>query len=270
MTNRSWNCALEIARHGEGLVEPNPQVGAVVVKDGQIVGEGWHQKFGGPHAERHALAAAGPRARGATLYVTLEPCCHAGKTPPCTDAVIEAGIARTVVAVSDPFPQVCGGGIDRLRSAGIECEVGLREQEARARLAVSEACHHGATMGHRQVGHDARWKDRNAHRLEPVDHRRCARDLAHQVRGRMDAIVVGGGTVRTDDPLLTARPAGPRTATRIALGDVGRESRLASTAGEAPLMVCALPRAAARRVRLAHPCRGRVSADRARRPHLAD
>ncbi len=121
--------AIELARRGEGFVEPNPMVGCVIVRDGQIVGEGWHQQFGGPHAEVHALAAAGERAKGATMYVTLEPCCHQGKTPPCTDAIIAAGIQRVVTAVRDPFPKVAGGGLKRLAAAGIDVELGLHEAE---------------------------------------------------------------------------------------------------------------------------------------------
>src|SRR5437764_9778363 len=102
--------ALELAERGRGHVEPNPLVGAVVVRDGQLVGEGWHQRYGEAHAEVNALAAAGAAARGATLYVTLEPCCHQGKTPPCTDAILRAGVGRVVAAMSDPFPQVAGQG----------------------------------------------------------------------------------------------------------------------------------------------------------------
>src|SRR6266516_2446613 len=106
-TDEGWmRRALELAERGRGAVEPNPLVGAVVVRDGIVVGEGWHQRYGGPHAEVYALAAAGAAARGATLYVTLEPCCHHGKTPPCTDAVIRAGVRRVVAAMLDPFPQV--------------------------------------------------------------------------------------------------------------------------------------------------------------------
>src|SRR5215204_5761477 len=101
--------AIELARRGQGYVEPNPMVGCVIVREGQIVGEGWHQRFGGPHAEVEALQAAGARATDAMMYVTLEPCCHHGKTPPCTEAVIMAGIKRVVAAMSDPFPQVAGG-----------------------------------------------------------------------------------------------------------------------------------------------------------------
>src|SRR6516164_10834636 len=111
--------ALELAERGRGHVEPNPLVGAVVVREGRAVGEGWHQRYGQAHAEVNALAAAGEAARGATLYVTLEPCCHFGKTPPCTDAVLRAGVARVVAAMSDPFPQVAGQGAEQLRQAGV-------------------------------------------------------------------------------------------------------------------------------------------------------
>src|SRR6059058_3727861 len=121
--------ALQLAEYGRGYVEPNPLVGAVVVRDGRVVGEGWHQRYGGPHAEVHALAAAGEAARGATLYVTLEPCCHQGKTPPCTEAILRAGIVRVVAALTDPFPQVAGQGSARLRSAGVTVECGLAEAE---------------------------------------------------------------------------------------------------------------------------------------------
>src|SRR6476469_8060321 len=124
--------ALALAEKGRGYVEPNPMVGAVVLDSaGQLAGEGWHQKFGGPHAEVFALAAAGDRARGGTLVVTLEPCCHHGKTPPCTDAVLKAGIAKVVAAMEDPFPRVAGQGAARLRGAGVVVEFGLGEAEAR-------------------------------------------------------------------------------------------------------------------------------------------
>src|SRR5262249_49788303 len=132
MNDAHWmQQALELAERGRGHVEPNPLVGVVVVRDGIVVGEGWHQKFGGPHAEMHALQAAGKAARGGTLYVPLEPCCHHGKTPPCTDALIQAGVARVVAAMADPFPQVAGGGVAQLRAAGVAVEVGLCEAEAR-------------------------------------------------------------------------------------------------------------------------------------------
>src|SRR5712664_4151458 len=124
MNDTDWmRRALELARQGRGWVEPNPLVGAVVVRDGKMVGEGWHRRFGEAHAEVNALAAAGEAARGATLYVTLEPCCHHGKTPPCADAVIRAGITRVLAAMCDPFPQVQGAGLARLREAGIDVQV---------------------------------------------------------------------------------------------------------------------------------------------------
>src|SRR5215831_12833986 len=127
-SDRQWmGRALELAERGRGYVEPNPLVGAVVVRDSRLVGEGWHRRYGEAHAEVNALSAAGEAARGATLYVTLEPCCHFGKTPPCTDAVIRAGIVRVVAAMSDPFPQVAGQGGELLRQAGIAVEVGLCE-----------------------------------------------------------------------------------------------------------------------------------------------
>src|SRR5688500_12992862 len=122
--------ALSLARRGLGQTAPNPMVGAVVVRDGEIVGEGWHARFGGPHAEPVALAAAGARARGATVYVTLEPCAHQGKTPPCTHALIAAGVARVVAATADPNP-VASGGAAQLRAAGVDYQVGVSEREAR-------------------------------------------------------------------------------------------------------------------------------------------
>src|SRR4051794_6839436 len=128
MTDDDWmRRAVELAGRGRGSVEPNPLVGAVVVRDGTLVGEGWHERFGGPHAEGNALAAAADAARGAALYVTLEPCCHHGKTPPCTDAILQAGIKRVVAAMADPFPAVAGHGIAILREAGVVVDVGIGE-----------------------------------------------------------------------------------------------------------------------------------------------
>src|SRR3569833_2628853 len=124
--------ALQLAVHGLYTTSPNPRVGCVIVKDGRVVGEGWHERAGTPHAEIHALNAAGEAARGATVYVTLEPCSHHGRTPPCAEALISAGVARVVAAMSDPNPLVAGGGISMLTLAGIQAEVGLLEAEARA------------------------------------------------------------------------------------------------------------------------------------------
>jgi diaminohydroxyphosphoribosylaminopyrimidine deaminase/5-amino-6-(5-phosphoribosylamino)uracil reductase len=233
--------ALELAERGRGYVEPNPLVGAVVVRDGHFAGEGWHQRIGQAHAEVNALAAAGEASRGATLYVTLEPCCHYGKTPPCTDAVIRAGIRRVVAAMQDPFPAVAGQGSALLRAAGIEVEVGLCEAEARRLnapylkvLATGRPWVHAKwamTLDGKIATHagDSKWISNEA-----------SRRLVHELRGRMDAIVTGIGTVLADDPQLTARPPGPRTAARVILDSMGRlppTSRLAVAAREVPVVV---------------------------------
>ena len=241
-TDETWmRRALEIAERGRGAVEPNPLVGAVVVRDGHAVGEGWHQKYGGAHAEVNALAAAGETARGATLYVTLEPCCHHGKTPPCTDAILRAGIARVVAAMSDPFPQVAGQGAAILRSAGIAVEVGLCEAEAR----LLNAPYLTLLAKNRPYVH-AKWAMTLDGKISTASGEskwisgEASRRRVHELRGRMDAIVVGVGTVRADDPLLTARPPGPRTAARIILDShlaLPVTGRLVQTIADAPVMV---------------------------------
>lgn len=245
--------ALELAGRGAGHVEPNPQVGAVVVAaDGTIVGEGWHAVFGGPHAEVAALAAAGPAARGATLCVTLEPCCHHGKTPPCTAAIIAAGIARVVVATGDPFPAVAGRGITALRVAGIDVETGLLAAEAHRLIAPFRKL---VETGTPWV--IAKWAMSLDGRLAaPPGADRWisspeSRSLVHALRGRIDAIAVGIGTVLADDPLLTARPPGPRQPLRIVLDSAARlplAAALVRTAREVPVLVAAGPAAAADRV----------------------
>ena len=198
--------ALRLAERGRGRVSPNPMVGAVLVRDGTVVGEGAHRRFGGDHAEAEALAAAGAAARGATLYVTLEPCAHRGHTPPCADAVIAAGVARVVCALEDPDPRVAGRGLQRLRNAGIDVEVGLCSREAGAQNA--------AFLKHRRSGRPlvllklgqsldgciatrtgaSRWITSEA-----------ARRHAHRWRSWVDAVAVGAGTVLADDPELTVR-----------------------------------------------------------------
>jgi diaminohydroxyphosphoribosylaminopyrimidine deaminase/5-amino-6-(5-phosphoribosylamino)uracil reductase len=252
-SDRRWmQHALALAERGRGLVEPNPLVGAVVVRDDQVVGEGWHQRFGEAHAEVHALALAGERARGATLYVTLEPCCHHGKTPPCTDAVLGAGIRRLVAAMLDPFAQVAGRGAALLREAGLEVEIGLEENPARRLnapylklLATGRPYVHAKwamTLDGKiatRAG-DSRWISNEA-----------SRRRVHALRGRMDAIVVGIGTVLADDPLLTARPPGARTAVRIVLDSKGRlpsTSQLVTTARAAPVLVVTAGQEARERV----------------------
>ena len=236
--------ALELAQLGWGQVSPNPLVGAVVVKNGMVAGEGAHRRFGGAHAEVEALAVAGERARGATLYVTLEPCTHHGKTPPCVDAIIRAGVSRVVVAVRDPNPQA-GGGVEQLQAAGIRVDVGVLVEEATElnapfihafrsdrpwvtlKLAVSldGAIAHAARTTSWLTGPESR---RRVHRL----------------RAGSDAVAVGMGTVLADDPLLTVRDADPpRIApTRVIFSRTGRlplTSRMAQRSHEAPVIVFA-------------------------------
>ncbi len=239
--------ALHLAERGRGHVEPNPLVGAVVVREGRVVGSGWHQRFGGPHAEVFALEEAGEAARGGTLYVTLEPCCHFGKTPPCTDAILRAGVKRVVAAMSDPFPEVRGKGIALLREHGISVEVGCLADEAEelnapylklvrtgrpyviAKWAMSLDGRIATVTG------DARW-------ISGEESRR----KVHEVRGKVDGILIGIGTALADDPLLTARPHGPRTACRIVLDNRLRlplSSRLVQTAKEVPVLIFHEPQA---------------------------
>lgn len=240
--------ALGLAERGQGFVEPNPAVGAVIVDDsGQILGEGWHQKFGGPHAEIHALAAAGSAARGATMFVTMEPCCHFGKTPPCSKAVIAAGIRKVIVATRDPAPHVDGGGIEELRQAGIEVEVGLLERQANRLVApfVQLATRRLPWIhGKWAMTLDGKIASRTG-RSQWISNE-ASRATVHRLRGRMDAILVGIGTVLADDPLLTARPAGPRLATRIVIDSKARipvDSQLMQTCSQSPVLIITTPQA---------------------------
>ncbi|MCY2967142.1 MAG: bifunctional diaminohydroxyphosphoribosylaminopyrimidine deaminase/5-amino-6-(5-phosphoribosylamino)uracil reductase RibD [Planctomycetota bacterium] len=234
--------AIELARRGDGAVEPNPMVGAVLVdSDLRSIAEGWHQRYGGPHAEVHALACAGERARGATLFVTLEPCAHHGKTPPCADAVIQAGIARVIVGSLDPFPQVDGRGIAKLRAAGIAVETGLLDDEVRCLNApFRKLVQTGLPWVHAKwaMTLDGRIASRTGESKWISNPK--SRQLTHALRGRMDGILVGIGTALADDPLLTARPTGPRTALRIVVDSQARlpvDSQLVRTAGESPVLV---------------------------------
>jgi diaminohydroxyphosphoribosylaminopyrimidine deaminase/5-amino-6-(5-phosphoribosylamino)uracil reductase len=233
--------ALELAVQGEGYVEPNPMVGCVIVQGAEIIGEGWHHRFGDAHAEVEALKLAGSRAAGATLYVTLEPCCHQGKTPPCTQAVIRAGIRRVVVALADPFPQVAGSGLAELRAAGIAVEVGLLEAEARRLCAPYLKllrCGRPWVIAKWAMTLDGKIATRTGSSQWISNPQ--SREIVHRLRGRVDAIIVGRETARRDDPLLTARPAGPRTALRIVTdtrGTLSSQSQLVRTAGEVPLLV---------------------------------
>ncbi len=230
--------ALELARQGEGFVEPNPMVGCVIVRNGAVIGEGWHKKFGGPHAEVEALADCRSRGHdpaGADVYVTLEPCCHHGKTPPCVNALIAARVGRVIAAMIDPFPQVSGGGVAKLREAGITVEVGLCEMQARRLLAPFAK---RVTTGLPFV--IAKW-------AQSIDGRIATRTgdskwissgesrvMVHELRGRVDAIVVGINTVLADDPVLTARDVEVRRIARRVVIDpslkIPMKSKLVQTA----------------------------------------
>lgn len=253
-SDESWmNEAVELARKGQGFVEPNPMVGCILVRDGRMIGQGYHAVYGGPHAEVNALTdcrRSGEDPRGATAYVTLEPCCHFGKTPPCADALIQADIARVVIAVKDPFPAVDGGGIRKLQDAGIEVVSGVHHQASRrvlapylkrvrtgkpwviAKWAMSIDGRIATSIGESQwiTGPESRSK-------------------VHELRGRVDAIMVGMGTVLADDPLLTARGIGLgkpiRTPTRIVFARSrvpDLKSQMVRTASEVPTWIVAGPK----------------------------
>ncbi len=209
---RPWmQRALQLAALGRGATSPNPMVGAVVLDaTGQWVGEGFHAKAGEPHAEVGALRQAGERAQGGTLVVTLEPCCHHGRTPPCSEAVIAAGISRVVVAMADPNPQVAGGGIARLQAAGLEVLQGVCEAEARAlNRAFVHRIHTGRPLGLLKWAMSLDGRTALSNGVSQWISGPKARTWVHQLRSRCDAVIVGGGTVRADNPLLTSR--GKRT-----------------------------------------------------------
>src|SRR6266851_3505644 len=240
---RFMQLALTLGKRGQGRSWPNPAVGAVVVNDGVIVGRGWTQPGGRPHAEPEALKRAGEAARGATLYVTLEPCSHVGKSPPCADAIIAAGIARVVSAIEDPNPEVAGQGHARLRAAGITVEIGLGALEA----------------AHDHAGHFRRVRDNRPHvilklavsaddKIGAAGHKpvaitgEAARTRVHLLRAQCDAILVGIGTVLADDPLLTCRLPGmeARSPVRVVLDRslrISGTSRLVQSARRTPLWV---------------------------------
>ncbi len=240
---RFMQLALTLGRRGQGRTWPNPAVGAVVVKDGVIVGRGWTQPGGRPHAEPEALKHAGEAARGATLYVTLEPCSHIGKSPPCADAIIAAGIARVVSAIEDPNPEVAGQGHAKLRAAGITVDIGLGAAE----------------VARDHAGHFRRVRDKRPHVIlklavssddkigaagrKPVAiSGEAAKARVHLLRAQCDAVLVGIGTVRADDPLLTCRLPGmeARSPVRVVLDRnlrIAGSSRLVHSARETPLWV---------------------------------
>lgn len=209
---------LELARKALGKTAPNPLVGSVVVRDGIVVGEGFHPGAGHPHAEVFALRNAGELARGATLYVNLEPCNHYGRTPPCSEAVIAAGVAKVVVGMVDPDPRVSGGGIQRLREAGIEVVVGVEEEASRQ---LNEAFVH-RVLYKRPFGIlkyamtlDGKIATTSGHSAWITD--KEARAEVHQLRAACDAVIVGGNTVRRDNPHLTSHHAESRNPLRVVM-----------------------------------------------------
>jgi diaminohydroxyphosphoribosylaminopyrimidine deaminase/5-amino-6-(5-phosphoribosylamino)uracil reductase len=233
--------ALALASAGRGRVEPNPLVGAVAVKQGRIIGEGYHRSFGGPHAEIEAMESTVEDLAGTTLYVTLEPCTHHGKTPPCTEAIIRAGVRRVVVAHRDPNRAVSGGGLEALEKAGIEVTVGILEKEAR-RLNAPFIKY--VTLGIPYI--TCKWAmsldGKIATRTGDSRWISCgeSRNLVHRMRGEVDAILVGSETVRQDDPLLTCRVEGGRNPKRIVLDSkagIPLDSQIVKTAREVPTIV---------------------------------
>lgn len=237
--------AIELARNGEGYVSPNPLVGAVIVKDEKVVGEGWHDEYGGPHAEANALTDAGDAdLTGATMYVSLEPCCHQGRTPPCTAAIVASGIARVVVGSDDPTEKASGRGLGILRDEGITVDLAGGELAAQARL-LNQAFRKHARTGKPWVVFksamtldgkvatrtgDSKWISGEA-----------SRELAHHWRASVDAVVVGIGTALTDDPELTARiPGVRRQPRRVVFDSTARlplTSKLVQAAPQIPLTV---------------------------------
>jgi len=234
--------ALTIGARGLGSVWPNPAVGCVIEKDGRIVGRGWTQAGGAPHGEVVALAQAGAAARGATAYVTLEPCSHTGRTPPCADALIGAGIARVVVALGDPNPQVDGAGIKRLRGAGITVTTGVLEAEARvAHTGFFARISENRPMVTLKLAASLDGRIATATGESKWITGPQARRAVHVLRACHDAVMVGGGTARADDPALTVRDIGvARQPARIVWSrslDLPLQSVLASTADEVPMWI---------------------------------
>src|SRR5215218_7879340 len=241
--------AVALAEGGRGVTSPNPMVGAVLVRDGRVVGEGFHQAAGGPHAEALALAAAGAAAAGATCYVTLEPCAHHGRTPPCADALVAAGVARVVAAMADPDPRVDGAGLARLRTAGVEVTVGVGADAA--------AEQNAAYLTHRRLGRPrvtlkaaasldgkVAAPDGTSQWITGPD----ARADGHRLRAEADAVLVGAGTALADDPRLTVRLPGHggRQPLRVVADAAGRLAPAGHLFdGEAPTLVATTPAAPA-------------------------
>lgn len=246
---RFMRLALDLAAMGRGRTNPNPMVGAIVVKEGRIVGEGYHQKAGTPHAEVHALKAAGLDAKGATIYVTLEPCSHHGRTPPCTEAILKAGITKVIAAMTDPNPLVAGRGLEKLRRAGVEVVVGLMETEARRLNEVFLSyitTRKPFVLMKSAMTLDGRIATRTGHSRWITGEK--ARTYVHQLRDEYDAILVGIGTVLADDPALTTRLVDKtgKDPVRIVVDSEGRlplEARVLTQESDSPTIVAVTRRA---------------------------
>ncbi len=215
--------ALALAEHGRGRVSPNPMVGCVLVNGGTVVGEGWHRRAGEPHAEAEALRAAGERARGATAYVTLEPCDHSGRTPPCSEALIAAGVRRVVVAALDPNPVTDGAGVRRLREAGVEVEVGLGRERAEAQnevFRIAQLERRPFVLYKTAMTLDGKIATRTGRSRWITGE--ASRERVQRWRDELDAVAVGINTVLLDDPLLTSRIEGGRTPVKVVFDSVAR------------------------------------------------
>ncbi len=239
--------ALRLARRGLGRTSPNPMVGAVIVKNGRVIAQGYHRRYGGPHAEVVALRNAAEPVKGATLYVTLEPCCHHGKTPPCTDAILQSGIGRVVIGTPDPNPRISGTSVDILREHGVETRVGVLEAECRE---LNEAHFKYMSTGTPLVtlkfaqtldgriataARDSRWISSEQFRK-----------LAHRLRATHDAVLVGIETVLADDPQLTVRLVRGRSPARVILDSTLRtplDAAVINTRAAAPVLIATTPRA---------------------------
>ena len=240
---RFMRLALSLASRGLGHVWPNPAVGCVIVRDGRIVGRGWTQSGGRPHAETIALAQAGQGARGAVAYVTLEPCSHHGQTPPCADALIDARVARVVVALGDPDERVNGQGIARLHAAGIAVEVGVQQAEARqAQVGFLKRVTEGRPMVTLKLANSFDGRIATATGDSQWITGPQARRLVHAMRASHDAVLVGAGTARSDDPSLNVRDMGvTRQPVRIVWSrhlDLPLAGKLAQTAQQSPVWIC--------------------------------
>ncbi|MEP2920054.1 MAG: bifunctional diaminohydroxyphosphoribosylaminopyrimidine deaminase/5-amino-6-(5-phosphoribosylamino)uracil reductase RibD [Sulfitobacter sp.] len=235
--------ALSLGRRGQGTTWPNPAVGCVVVRDGRIVGRAWTAPSGRPHAEPQALAQAGTAARGADVFVTLEPCSHHGQTPPCAQALIDAGVSRVVVALGDSDERVAGRGFDMLRAAGIKVETGVCAQEARTdHEGFLRRVEEGRPMVTLKLASSFDGRTATATGESQWITDAPARRMVHAMRSRHDAVMVGGGTARADDPSLTVRDMGvARQPARIVLSrrlDIPMTGKLAQTTRDVPLLLC--------------------------------